>query len=220
MRLPPLGDCKPSVMLPEMLEFCLAAELASTVITFLYLQRLPQEISVLLSEDDPGEMRPIAKKADRLIAMHVPQSHNACAAVAAKVPSEELDMVAALQEARARKGKGPKQPQQKALGRRINLAKRSTEQGHSLCTSMCYHAKFSEQAKYCEEGLLLAGKLGCQGVVAAVCPGHLFFVTDSLSHHHFFVDTGSAFSIMPWQLAATPTGPRLSGRWPPHPLLG
>jgi hypothetical protein len=71
------------------------------VFTFLYLQRLPQKIWVLLSEDDPADMRAIAEKADRLIAMHVPQSHDACAAVAAEVPSEEPDMVAALQGLRA-----------------------------------------------------------------------------------------------------------------------
>jgi hypothetical protein len=49
----------------------------------LYLQRLPQEIHVLLSEDDPADMQAIVEKADRLIAMHVPQGHDACAAVSA-----------------------------------------------------------------------------------------------------------------------------------------
>jgi hypothetical protein len=138
------------------MEFCPAGESATAVFTFLFLQQLPREIRVLLSEDDPADMRAIAKQADRLIAMYMPQSHDACVAVTAKVPSEELDVVAALQGAQSRKSKGPKrpqQPQQKGLGWRIILAKRGQEQGHSLCTSMCfYHAKFGEQAKYCEEG--------------------------------------------------------------------
>jgi hypothetical protein len=82
MRLPPLSDRKPLVMLAEMLEFCPAGESATA---FLYLQQLPREIWVLLSEDDPAGMRAIAKKADWLIAMHVPQSHDACVAVTVKV---------------------------------------------------------------------------------------------------------------------------------------
>jgi hypothetical protein len=31
MQLPPLGDCKPSVMLAEMLEFCPVGKSATTV---------------------------------------------------------------------------------------------------------------------------------------------------------------------------------------------
>jgi hypothetical protein len=68
MRLPPLGDRKPSVMLAEMLEYCPAGESATAVFAYLFLQRLPREIRILLSEDDPADMRAIANKADRLIA--------------------------------------------------------------------------------------------------------------------------------------------------------
>ncbi len=38
MRLPPLGDHKPSVMLAEMLEFCPVGESAMAVFALLYLQ--------------------------------------------------------------------------------------------------------------------------------------------------------------------------------------
>jgi hypothetical protein len=48
-------------------------------------------------------------------------------------------------------------------------------------------------------------------VVAAVRPGRLFFVSDSTSQRRYLVDTGSAFSIMPWQSSAPPSGPCLSG---------
>jgi hypothetical protein len=98
MRLPPLGDRKPSVMLVEMLEYCPAGESTTAVFAFLFLQRLPREIRVLLSKDDPANMRAIAEKADRLIAMHVPQSHDSCAAVAAADDAfEDPEVVAALQ---------------------------------------------------------------------------------------------------------------------------
>ncbi len=158
MRLPPLGDRKPSVMLAEMLEFCTAGESTTAVFAFLYLQRLPREIRVLLSEDDPANMRVIAEKANRLVAMHVPQSHDTCTAVAAEDTYEDADVVAALQGARRRKDKGSKRPQQappqqKELGCRIDLAKKGPEPGRSLRTSMCYyHAKFGERAKHCQEG--------------------------------------------------------------------
>jgi hypothetical protein len=51
----------------------------------LVLQHLPREIHILLLEDDPVDMRAIAEKANRLIDMHVPQSHDSCTAVAANV---------------------------------------------------------------------------------------------------------------------------------------
>jgi hypothetical protein len=113
---------------------------------------------VLLSEDDPANMRAIAEKADRLIAMHVPQSHDTCAAVATADSSEDAEVVAALQGARSRKDKGSRRPQQvphqqKELGRRIDLAKKGSEPGRSFRTSMChYHAKFGEGARHCQEG--------------------------------------------------------------------
>ncbi len=151
-------DRKPSVMLAEMLEYCPTGESTTAVFAFLCLQRLPREIRVLLSEDDPANMRAIAEKADRLIAMHVPQSHDTCAAVAADDLSEDADLVATLQGARSRKDKGSKRPQQiphqqKELGRRIDLAKKGPAAERPFRTSMChYHAKFGERARHCQEG--------------------------------------------------------------------
>jgi hypothetical protein len=154
MRLPLLGDRKPSVLLAEMLEFCPAGESSTAVFAFFFLQRLPREIRVLLSEDDPADMRAITDKADRLIAMHVPQLHDTCTTVAADDRLEEPGVVAAAQAAGGRLSKGHKRPPQKTpLGRRIDLSKRGQEQAAGLRTSMCYyHTKFGEQAKFCEEG--------------------------------------------------------------------
>ncbi len=60
MRLPPLGDRKPSVLLAEMLEFCPAGESSTAVFAFLFLQCLPREIRVLLSEDGLANMARLA----------------------------------------------------------------------------------------------------------------------------------------------------------------
>ncbi len=66
MRLQPLGDRKPSVMLVEMLEYCPAGESTTAVFTYLFLQRLPREIRVLMSEENPANKRAIVDKVDRL----------------------------------------------------------------------------------------------------------------------------------------------------------
>ncbi len=59
--------------------------------------------------------------------------------------------------------------------------------------------------------LPVAGKLGGRGVISAVRPGRLFYVTDNTSSRRFLVDTGSAFSIMPWKSKSKPSGPSLGG---------
>ncbi len=56
----------------------------------------------------------------------------------------------------------------------------------------------------------MAGKLGRRGVVSAVRPGRLFFITDSSSNRRYLVETGSAFSLMPWRSLSPPSGPGLS----------
>jgi hypothetical protein len=160
MRLPPLGDRKPSVMLAEMLEFCLVSESATAVFTYLFLQRLAREICILLSEDDPADMRAIADKADRLIAMHVLQGHDVCATVSPE-DNWEGDLVAATGgDRRKKKFLVSKRPQQQQSGaeRQGGSPRRGVDQAASPRTSMCfYHPKFGEQAKYCQEGCLWQG---------------------------------------------------------------
>jgi hypothetical protein len=60
------------------------------------------------------------------------------------------------------------------------------------------------------------GKLKSQGVVAAcspgkshVSPGGLFFITDNASGKKLLVDTGSAYSILPYKSHRRPLGPPL-----------
>ncbi len=107
MKLPPLGDRKPLVMLAEMLEYCPVGKLTTAVFAYLLLQQLPREIRMLLSEDDPADVRVITDKADRLIAMHVPQDHDTCAAIAGSEDSDPGKLVAATQGARRKKFKLP-----------------------------------------------------------------------------------------------------------------
>ena len=57
----------------------------------------------------------------------------------------------------------------------------------------------------------MAGKLGVRGLVNAVAPGQLVYVTDQLSNRRFLVDTGAAFSILPHHSSVQPSGPSLIG---------
>jgi hypothetical protein len=51
--------------------------------------------------------------------------------------------------------KWPLQQHPSGAGQRGGPSRRGADQAASPCTSMCfYHAKFCEQAKYCQEGCL------------------------------------------------------------------
>ena len=65
--------------------------------------------------------------------------------------------------------------------------------------------------------LWLAGKLGVRGLVNAVAPCQLVYITDQLSQRRFLVDTGAAYSILPHHSSGQPTGPLLAGP-DGHPL--
>jgi hypothetical protein len=87
-------------MLAEMLDYCSAGESTIAVFAYLFLQHLPKETPMLLSEDNPADMQAIADKANRLITMHVPQGHDACAAVAVDKDLDVSNLVATTQGAR------------------------------------------------------------------------------------------------------------------------
>jgi hypothetical protein len=79
-----------------MIQLCPHQHLDSPFFLYFFLQRLPWEIRVLLAEDDPKDIRRIAEKANRLVAMHVPQHHDTIAAVAES--DEEAAKVAAVKQ--------------------------------------------------------------------------------------------------------------------------
>jgi hypothetical protein len=49
--------------------------------TYHILQRMPREVRILLAHDDLQDMRALVEKADQLMALHQPQSHNAVTAM-------------------------------------------------------------------------------------------------------------------------------------------
>jgi hypothetical protein len=91
-RVEPLGGRRPSELLTAMPE----RTQSSPFFAYLFMQRLPREIRILLTDDDTTNMRALAAKADRLLVMHSPQPLEAAlAAVALSSGSEEENTVAA-----------------------------------------------------------------------------------------------------------------------------
>jgi hypothetical protein len=133
-----LGSRKPSDLLAAMIELCPRQHLDSPFFLYFFLQRLPREIRVLLAEEDPKDVRQIAEKADCLVALHVPQHHDAVAAV--PLSSDDDADVAAVKPRRKQKG-GKKRGKGGKGSKSVHEEARST-----LCW---YHATFGEKANSC-----------------------------------------------------------------------
>jgi hypothetical protein len=76
-----LGSRRPSELLAHMLELCPVGEERSKFFAFHYLHRLPQELRIMLGDDDHQDVQVLAAKADRLWALHGHRLHGGVAAV-------------------------------------------------------------------------------------------------------------------------------------------
>jgi hypothetical protein len=90
----PLGGRKPSQMLASMLAYCPAGMEQTIMFQFLFLQWQPVTLRELLGEQEPGDIRSLAARADRLWATHKPQSHDLVANV--DTAEEQLAKIAAV----------------------------------------------------------------------------------------------------------------------------
>jgi hypothetical protein len=156
MQLEPLGGRKPTELLAEMLELCPRGQESNMFFLFLFLQRLPRELRMMLDEDDSLTPRQLAAKADKLWAKHTHQ-HGSVAAVA-----DDDHTVAAVQPSRSRgggfRGRGQR-PQRSRGGRRAAPSAVATPASEPetpsrvarSATGLCfYHWTFGEQAHKCE----------------------------------------------------------------------
>jgi hypothetical protein len=69
-QMPALGTGKPSDLMAAMLEICPRGEERKELFACLFLQRLPREIRVLLSEVDNKDPKALAARADRHWGLH------------------------------------------------------------------------------------------------------------------------------------------------------
>jgi hypothetical protein len=156
-QLEPLGARKPSELLGEMLELCPRGQEDNMFFLFLFLQRLPREIRVLLDDENQLSARDMAVKADRLWAKHSHQ-HGSVAAVA----TEEENQVAAVQPpsfrsrggrgrgGRFQRGKQARRGQATAAGAGVPPADAPASVARSS-TGLCYyHWTYGDKAHSCE----------------------------------------------------------------------
>jgi hypothetical protein len=152
MAMDALGSRKPSQLLAHMLEICPSGEQRSKFFAFLFLHRLPQELRIMLGEDDHQDVHVLAAKADRLWALHGHRMHGEVAAVAAAQPSPSLNAV--------RGNPGNKRGAQgRGRGRdRSNLPPKSAAASTTAPAALArdsaglcfFHWHFGEQANKCE----------------------------------------------------------------------
>jgi hypothetical protein len=79
-----LGHCKPTELLAAMAKFRPAED--HHFFAYHFLQRLPREVRLLLSQEECRDMQSLAEKADGLMALHVPQHHDVAA-----IPAEQQE---------------------------------------------------------------------------------------------------------------------------------
>jgi hypothetical protein len=134
-----LNGRKPSEMLAEMNKLKPADN--DQYFAYFFLQRLPREVRILLSQEPVADMRSLAAKADALMALHVPQQHE----VAAVAPSDAEDSTVAA----AAKSSGRKSaPRKKKPFHRRQRSQSPDEKRSPLCW---LHIRFGDKARRCEQ---------------------------------------------------------------------
>jgi hypothetical protein len=136
-----LGGRKPSELLAAMNK--LRPKEDHHFFAYHFLQRMPWEVRVLLSQDCCKDMQALAEKADVLMALHLPQQHDVTAvalvtAEAAQLPGEEDEIAVAIQ-----KGQKKKKKQFKKFGKKLQ---------EELKLPLGYfHIRYGDKAHHCEE---------------------------------------------------------------------
>jgi hypothetical protein len=116
-----LGGRKPSELLDEMDKF--KPRYMHSFYAYHFLQRMLREVHVLLAREDTSNMRLLAEKADVLMSLHLPQQHDAVAAVqqestTGKEAAEAESVVAVSGKGNSKKsGRNKKKDRKKQGGR-------------------------------------------------------------------------------------------------------
>jgi hypothetical protein len=144
-----LGGRKPSELLAAMDKF--KPRDPNSFYAYHFLQRMPREVRIMLAHDDLQDMRALAEKADQLMALHQPQSHDAVAAVQATEPQGELaadsDGVAAVSSKGGKRRKNKKQRGGKQGGKqRDSSPSQSIVEQSPLCWA---HIRYGDKAYSC-----------------------------------------------------------------------
>jgi hypothetical protein len=90
LALPLLGKQKPCELLVEMMRICPRGEENSTFFNCHFLQKLPRELRVLLSEADMSDKRQLSARVDQIWAHHVQHHHDIVATVAVEQRRQKM----------------------------------------------------------------------------------------------------------------------------------
>ena len=159
----PLGERRPSDLLAEMLELVKPGDERTNLFALIFLRRLPAAVRLQLTEDDPGDVRALADKADRCAAsLHKSQAHMVAAVAAVEdmeLSDQEGAPVSAVRPARGdnkkrgRGGRGGKSGGgsgggggQQGQQDPPNTPARVAQQASGLCYK---HFRFGDQAHGC-----------------------------------------------------------------------
>ena len=144
-----LGNRKPSELFHQMVEICPRGQETNEFFVFLFLQRLPSELRILLKDAAKGDPRALAETADELWAIHGHRSPG-------QVAAEETDpAVAAVQSGRGR-GFQKRGGQQRGAGRntggRGGGRKDAPRDLARAASGLCYwHWTFGDKAAVCKQ---------------------------------------------------------------------
>jgi hypothetical protein len=146
----PLGGWKPSQLLANMLAYCPSGMKQTVMFQYMFLQSLPVTLRTLLGEQEPGDIRSLAARADNMWATHKHQSHDVVANVE---PAEDQPaQIAAVQKATKKKKLAGKQ---KPGNGGQAVSRTSGGLSHSeralVASGLCFsHWVYGPNAKKCE----------------------------------------------------------------------
>jgi hypothetical protein len=151
LNMSPLGGQRPSDMLAAMLKLCPAGKSTTHFFAYSFLKRLPHEICVLLSDEDPADMQAAAEKADKLITLHSLKQHESVAAVSAASPQDSQSDGEVCAAAVSFKHKKKNFSKFKRGGQQ-NQQQSSTQPADGLQSSLYfYHAKYGKSTWNCSK---------------------------------------------------------------------
>jgi hypothetical protein len=151
MAMEPLGDRKATELLTAMQK--LRPPTDDQFFAWAFLQCLPREVRVLLAQDDHADMRKLAEKADALLALHQPQTHDINAIAASSVAAGNLQPATDAGEdtvAAASAGKGGQGGKKKK--KRSGHPRRRSRSPADFKSPLCqFHVRYGDKAYRCKE---------------------------------------------------------------------
>jgi len=151
-----MGDRRPSELLAVMLEICPRGQDSSLFFQYLFIQRLPRELRILLGDDDHTDLRRLASRADKLWALHARQAHDPVAAVHVAAVEDNSSVAAVQRGSRpggtnkrpAAKFKPPQRTGPSSGGHTDGVSPQALAmQSAGLCF---YHWTFGDHANQCK----------------------------------------------------------------------